>query len=183
MASRILVIKGSYRQQGNSNALADCLIAGALAAGKEVEVFDAARVNMSGCHGDGSCHTTGHCALKDDGVKLHELVCWADTLVLVSPVYFKSFTSQMKTVMDRFYPFVAPAGRQQCTLKDAFLIAVSANPDEAIFGCMKEEYKLFCDKVGLNQRGDLLVAGVAAPGDIKNRREMLQAAVAVGMAL
>ena len=42
MGKKVLIITGSPRQKGNTNALAAAFASGAVAAGNEVKVFDAA---------------------------------------------------------------------------------------------------------------------------------------------
>ena len=52
MGKKVLIITGSPRLKGNTNALATAFASGAVAAGNEVEVFDAATANLNGCHAD-----------------------------------------------------------------------------------------------------------------------------------
>ena len=106
MGKKVLIITGSPRLKGNTNALATAFASGAVAAGNEVEVFDAATANLNGCHADKSCEQRGCCGQKDDGVRMNELMREADVLVLASPVYWSGFTSQIKTAIDRFHPHI-----------------------------------------------------------------------------
>jgi multimeric flavodoxin WrbA len=95
MGKKVLIITGSPRLKGNTNALVTAFASGAVAAGNEVEVFDAATANLNGCHADKSCEQRGCCGQKDDGVRMNELMREADVLVLASPVYWSGFTSQI----------------------------------------------------------------------------------------
>ena len=133
MGKKVLIITGSPRLKGNTNVLVTAFASGAVAAGNEVEVFDAATANLNGCHADKSCEQRGCCGQKDDGVRMNELMREADVLVLASPVYWSGFTSQIKTAIDRFYQFSFPKGRETLHIKDLYLIAASANPDSAMF--------------------------------------------------
>lgn len=123
MGKKVLIITGSPRLKGNTNALVTAFASGAVAAGNEVEVFDAATANLNGCHADKSCEQRGCCGQKDDGVRMNELMREADVLVLASPVYWSGFTSQIKTAIDRFYQFSFPKGRETLHIKDLYLIA------------------------------------------------------------
>lgn len=136
MGKKVLIITGSPRLKGNTNALVTAFASGAVAAGNEVEVFDAATANLNGCHADKSCEQRGCCGQKDDGVRMNELMREADVLVLASPVYWSGFTSQIKTAIDRFYQFSFPKGRETLHIKDLYLIAASANPDSAMFNAL-----------------------------------------------
>lgn len=181
MGKKILIITGSPRAKGNSNTLVTAFASGAIAAGNEVEVFDAAKAKLDGCHGDKNCSKTGKCGLKDDGVQMGELMRWADVLVLASPVYWKSFTAQMKLAMDHFYQFVFPKGRATLTVKETALIATAKNPDPAIFGPMLESYELVGKLLDLPSSFELLCPGLDGPDDVKDHPEMLEAAVKYGM--
>ena len=81
MGKKVLIITGSPRLKGNTNALATAFASGAVAAGNEVEVFDAATANLNGCHADKSCEQRGYCGQKDDGVRMNELMREADVLI------------------------------------------------------------------------------------------------------
>jgi len=139
-------------------------------AGNDVKFFDAVKADLDGCHGDASCHGRGYCALKDDGVKLHELLCWADVLVLSTPVYFKGFSSYIKTVIDRLYPYVAPKGREAISVKESYLIATAASPSKDIFGPMKEEFALVNEKCQFECAGCLCANGVAGLNAVEEKQ-------------
>lgn len=183
MSKRILMITGSPRAEGNSNALAEAFMKGALANGDTVEVLNACSMDLDGCHGDGNCHKTGFCGLKDDGMKLHELLCRSDVLVLVTPVYWKSFSSQIKRVVDRLYPYASPKGRELCTVKESVLIATANNPDPAVFGPLREEFELLNKLLKFECRGMLLATGLGAPGAVNEHPEYIRDAVRLAMKL
>lgn len=180
MAKNVLVITGSPRKEGNTNTIAQAFVAGALAYQNNVEVFDAFTAKMDGCHGDGSCHERGTCGLKDDGVRLHELMCWADVMVLVSPVYWKSFTSYMKTVIDRFYPYAAPKPRAACTVKETYLIAAAGQDDMSIFDNMVEEFDFVNNLLGFEKKDMLLAPGLKGPDEAGQNESLLMKAVMMG---
>ena len=156
MGKKVLIITGSPRLKGNTNALVTAFASGAVAAGNEVEVFDAATANLNGCHADKSCEQRGCCGQKDDGVRMNELMREADVLVLASPVYWSGFTSQIKTAIDRFYQFSFPKGRETLHIKDLYLIAASANPDSAMFNDVVHAYEQLCELLHFDKGGTLL---------------------------
>ncbi len=183
MAKNVLIVTGSPRPNGNSNKLAASFAGGAVASGNKVEILDACGLDMDGCHGDASCHQRGFCGLKDDGVLLHEKMAWADVLVLVSPVYWKSFTSQIKKVIDRLYPYAAPKGRELCTVKETYLIATANSPDPAVFGAMKETFNLVNTLLKFEPCGELLCNGLGGPDAVDEHPEYMEAAVKLGMSI
>ena len=181
MGKKVLIITGSPRPKGNSNTLAASFAGGASAAGNEIKVFEAPGANMDGCHGDASCEKRGCCGLKDDGVIMNEYMRWADVLVLVSPVYWKSFTSQIKRVIDRFYQFSFPKGNATLGVKEAYLLATAGSPDMAIFDSMLAEFGLVCQLLGFENKGTLLCPGLGGPDEIKGHEDYLEQAVRMGM--
>ena len=60
---------------------------------------------LSPCRACEYCHKKGNgeCAIKDDMSALYPLFREADTIVLVSPIYWWQVTAQMKTFIDRLY--------------------------------------------------------------------------------
>ncbi len=180
MSKKVLVITGSARKEGNTNTLAKAFVAGALAAGHEVEVFDAYKADMDGCHGDGSCHERGRCGLKDDGQKLFDLMCWADTMVLVSPVYWGGFTSYMKKAIDRFYPFFGEKARQSCTVKDTILIAAAMSPEGSAFDTMRKEFDQINAILGFEKKAELLAPGLGGPDEAGKDEVLLFKAAMLG---
>ena len=180
MGKNILIITGSPRADGNTNNLVKAFSKAATAAGHKVEYFDAAKADMHGCHGDQNCFKTGRCGLKDDGVRMHELMEWAEVLVLASPVYWKGFTSWIKRVIDRFYVYASPKGRAHCNVKETYLIAAAGNPDPAIFDCMKQEFELVNKLLNFRIAGELLAGGLKGPSDYKDHPEYIQQAADLG---
>ncbi len=183
MGKKVLIITGSPRLKGNTNALVTAFASGAVAAGNEVEVFDAATANLNGCHADKSCEQRGCCGQKDDGVRMNELMREADVLVLASPVYWSGFTSQIKTAIDRFYQFSFPKGRETLHIKDLYLIAASANPDSAMFNDVVHAYEQLCELLHFDKGGTLLCPGLAGADHLENHQEFLEKAVKMGMAI
>ncbi len=181
MGKKILVVTGSPRAKGNSNSLVTAFAGGAIAAGNEVEIFDAAKVKMDGCHADKSCAKRGRCGLQDDGQKMNDLMRWADVLVLASPVYWKGFTAQIKLVIDHFYQYAFPKGRSEMTVKEIGLIATAKSPDPAVFDCMVGEYELVCQLLGIDDKFHLLCNGLDGADDVQEHADYIAAAVKHGM--
>lgn len=116
-------------------------------------------------------------------MKLHSLLCKSDVLVLVTPVYWKSFSSQIKTVVDRLFPYASPEGRKLCSVKESILIATAKNPDPAVFGPLHEEYDLLNKLLKFECRGMLLASGLGPIGALEDHPEYIREAVQLGMKL
>jgi multimeric flavodoxin WrbA len=108
MGARIVVLKGSPREKGNSSTLADRVAEGAREGGAEVESFRLHAMDIRPCRGCDACVKTGVCAIKDDMRMLGPKLRGADAVVLASPVYWFTFSAQLKTCMDRWYALWHP---------------------------------------------------------------------------
>jgi len=104
MAQKILVLKGSPRRNGNSAALADQAIKGALENGAEVEQFVLDAMKIRPCTACDECRRgTPECVIKDDMQKIYPKIRWANVIILASPIYFFTMSAQMKLCIDRWY--------------------------------------------------------------------------------
>lgn len=127
MTKRILIIAGSPRKGGNSDALCDQFMLGAKEAGNEVEKLYLSDKNMHYCIGCNACQTTHTCFQKDDMAEILEKMKHADVIVLATPVYFYSMSAQMKTMIDRSVPIYL-----QLRNKEFYFIATAAEKNEEI---------------------------------------------------
>ena len=104
-----VILRGSPRRGGNSDALADMFAAEALGQGAEVVDFALSELSYNGCINLFHCKTGGEsCGQVDDLTPVLEAVAAAQVLVLASPVYFTSVSGQMKLAIDRFFSFFVP---------------------------------------------------------------------------
>ena len=106
MPKQILILKGSPRERGNSATLADRLATGAIAAGAQVESIYLQSLDIRACDACDLCKDPGSsCAVEDDMQPLYPKLAGADAIVLASPVYWFTFSAQLKLCMDRWYAF------------------------------------------------------------------------------
>jgi multimeric flavodoxin WrbA len=102
---KVLGIMGSPRVGGNSDILLDEALAGAKAAGAEVEKIILDRKNISGCKDCKKCNKMGVCAIKDDMLEIQKKILEAYAVIHSVPVYFWSMAAQMKAYLDRWCVF------------------------------------------------------------------------------
>lgn len=103
----VLILSGSPRAKGNSNILCDAFMQGAVETGNQVEKVLVSKLKLAGCLGCNACKRNGgRCVQKDDMADIKEKMISADVIVLASPIYFYSMTSQLKTLIDRCYAFM-----------------------------------------------------------------------------
>lgn len=109
---RILILKGSPREKGNSSLLADQVAAGAMDAGAEVESFNLQNMNIRPCDACDICQGAGDgkCIIEDDMQILYPKLREADGIVISSPVYWFTISAQTKLFIDRWYALEGPEG-------------------------------------------------------------------------
>jgi multimeric flavodoxin WrbA len=102
---KLVIVKGSPREFGNSATLAERVAAGAKEAGAEVESFYLHGMEIQPCDACDSCQGEGEmdCVVDDDMQTLYPKLREADALVYASPVYWFTVSAQMKLFMDRCY--------------------------------------------------------------------------------
>lgn len=99
---KIIAIIGSpHGMRGNTGRLLEEVIAGASAAGAEIETVSLAGVPLQPCVACHVCHVTGLCPLPDHYETIKTKLLEADGFILASPNYIFSVTAQMKLLFDR----------------------------------------------------------------------------------
>ena len=159
---KIVILKGSPRQNGNSNWLAGQFAKGAVEAGHEIVEFDCAKHKVGGCLACNACGMNGPCVQQDDFIPLREQLLEADAIVLATPIYYFGVSAQLKTVIDRFYSINAIIGG-----KKSVFIATMGNSDMHVGDSAKMMYDKMVRYLGWEDCGQLIVPGVWAAGDIK----------------
>lgn len=151
MGKKVLVLHGSPRRNGNTALLSEAFSKGALEAGHEVHKICIRDKKIQGCLGCGACQRNGgSCVQKDDMADIYEAMLNADVIALASPVYFYTWTAQMKTVIDRTF-----AVEQKLTDKTFYLISAGAAPSEDYMETMQTTFEQYveCFRAGGNSIG------------------------------
>ena len=107
MARNILILKGSPRERGNSAVLAERAAEGARLAGAQVESIYLHSLDIRPCDACDLCRDAGNsgCVIEDDMQALYPKLAQADALLLATPVYWFTFSAQLKLCIDRWYGF------------------------------------------------------------------------------
>ena len=110
MSKYVLILKGSPRENGNSNFLAEQVARGAKEAGAEVESLLLHHMDIRPCDACDVCQETGVCIVKDDMQTIYPLLEKANAIVIASPVYWFTISAQAKLCIDRWYALEGPQG-------------------------------------------------------------------------
>ncbi|MCM1290146.1 MAG: flavodoxin family protein [Corallococcus sp.] len=166
MSKKIVVITGSPRKNGNIFAMTDAFIQAAQAKGHEVVRFDAALKSVSGCRACETCFKTGKaCSFDDDFNKIAPSILEADVIVFATPVYWYSFSAQIKGVIDRLFSFCV-AGKDVAG-KHCALITCCEEEDMSVMDGVRIPYERTAALLKWKSVGEVLVPGVFKVGDIE----------------
>ena len=102
---KITAFSSTPRQRGNSDILTDCAVEGAEEAGATVEKIRLTDYTISPCTACDVCQKSVDtpCIIDDDGEVLLSKMTGSDAIILASPIYFFTVSSQIKMLMDRSY--------------------------------------------------------------------------------
>ena len=175
MSKKIVIITGSPRKTGNSFAMTDAFIKAAEAKGHTVTRFDAAMMNVGGCHACETCFKSGKaCSFDDDFNKIAPAVLEADAVVFTMPVYWYSIPAQIKGVIDKLYSFCV-AGKDIAG-KECALIACCEEDDLSVLDGVRIPIERSAALLKWQMVGEVLAPGVLNTGDIEKTDGCQQAA-------
>ncbi len=101
---KIIGIIGSPKKDGNTAYLVETALKSAKSAGADTDIINLESVNIEPCVGCDICKAMGECAIYDDIREILEIMMESDGMIIGSPVYFGSVTSQLKILIDRSRP-------------------------------------------------------------------------------
>lgn len=170
--SRIVILMGSPRKNGNTELFVNAFADGAKE-NNQVEVVRVSDYKVSPCRGCNACYANENyaCIQNDDMSKIYSKLADADILVIASPVYFYGISAQLKTVIDRLHTPI----RQQFAIKKTALLLVGAAKIPKLFDAIKMQYELIDDFFHLENIGMILVNGVKEKGDILKSNALKEA--------
>lgn len=170
--SKIVILVGSIRKDGNTDLLAKSFAEGARE-NNEVEIISVADYHVNPCIGCNSCfEREGHgCFQQDDMQKIYQKLADADVIVAASPVYFYGISAQLKALIDRLHTPM----RNEFQVKKLGLLLVAAATLPTVFDSIKMQYQLILDFFKLEDAGSILVKGVKNIGDIKENKALEEA--------
>ena len=176
MGKNILILEGGPRSNGNSDMLAEAFATGARAKGYDVNVIKVPGYKVNGCFACGMCWSMGTpCVQSDDMEKIFPEIEQADMIVFASPLYFFSWPTQIKSVIDRLYPYALEKSERSVAGKEcALLLAAATDVQEEAKG-MLESYRILAEYMHWHSVGEVVAYGVDKKGDVRNTAYLEQA--------
>ncbi|OUQ53185.1 flavodoxin [Alistipes sp. An116] len=172
---KMTVITGSPRKNGNSFAMTDAFIRAARELGHSVERFDAAFLQIGGCHACMTCYKTGKaCSFNGEFDAIASSILTSDAVVFTMPVYWYSIPAQIKAVIDCLFSLVV--GGKSVAGKKCALIACCEEEEMTVLDGVRIPMERTAALLQWEMVGEVLIPGVLNEGDIDRTDGCRQAA-------
>ena len=158
--SKIMILNGAARKNGNTAALVKAFKEGALKAGNEVLEFYLQDMSIHGCLGCNGCSeasqgTLNPCVQKDDMAEINECFVSSDIVVFASPLYFWTITGTLKIVSDRLYAQLKSLGYGGFPRKSVLLMTAGSSD----YSQATRWHETYERNLGWTNLGEVLGAG------------------------
>ena len=182
MPKKITVLLGSPRRNGNSDTLAASFSKGAAESGFKASSIRITGLKIGGCIDCRRCWTNRaqHCFLNDDMKDVYAEIDKSDVITFVTPLYFYSWSTQIKPAWDRLLPYFHPKAKVSLKGKRTILIATAGDNDPSCFEGLKKSFELACDFAKWEIADILLAPGLHEADAAKSSEEWLKRAFEMG---
>ena len=102
---KVLIINGSPRKTKNCSKIIESIINKLDYNKISYKVLNIYEMNIGYCTACGYCEKTGKCVIKDDMTPLYEEFDKSIGTIIVSPIFFQSISTKVKTLVDRTQAF------------------------------------------------------------------------------
>lgn len=183
---KITGIMGSPRSRETTDTLVSAILSAAEQGNpdSEVVIHRLGELNINGCVACMECRKAGKCVQDDDMQSIYEDIMDSDGLVLGTPIYFSTMTSQMKAFTDRLFAFstadfktLLKGGRR------AVLAITQGAPTPDTFEEQIKNIARVWGWVGINVENTIIAAGVETGNDITGNKELMKQIDEAGKAL
>ena len=156
MSKKIVFVQGSPRKDGNTRAMAGVAMEAARTRGAVVREIDATGLEFKkpGCIGCQKCQQSEkyECSLGDGIALAVATLPDYDAIVLATPIYWFSYTAQIKMFVDRMYSLIkfAESGEIGSPLagKTFGLLATGGGPVEGNLEVLERQWKIPAEMMG-----------------------------------
>lgn len=142
----IVIVNGSPRK-GNTLAAISAFAEGA-SQNAQVEIIDAAKLNIGGCNGCEVCQCHLGCVAQDDTNATVDKLVAADLIVWATPVYWWGVTAQLKLVIDKCYC----RGAQLKNKAIGLVLVGGASTEDGQYDLIKTQFDCMCQYLGWDMR-------------------------------
>lgn len=169
---KVVVISTSLRAGSNSDMLADEFVAGAKAAGNEIEKISLVGKNIQFCKGCLACGKLGKCVIDDDADGIMRKVLDADVVCWATPIYYYEMCGQMKTLIDRMNAMY----NLDYKFRDVYMLSTAAEDEPEVPKRAEAGLTGWVDCYPKSRlAGTLFCGGVSGPCDIEGNAKLKEA--------
>jgi len=186
MTKKILIISGSPKKDGNTQALIDEFVKGARSKGAETEVIHAAflKYKANGCTSCRACQKSDkyECAINDEAKPVLKKMADVDIIVMATPLYFFAASAQLKLIFDRMfslYKWDNEADTMETPLKGKELILIGSAYEKTGLDALEAPFRITAEYSGMTFRS-LLVPDAGESGDVRKKTGDLKHAYELG---
>jgi multimeric flavodoxin WrbA len=183
MAKNVLILKGSPRDTGNSATLANQVYDGAKEAGAEVENVYLHGLDIRPCDGCYMCENQQPCVIDDDMQDLFPKLRQADAILLASPIYWFTYSAQLKLCIDRWVAFETDDGNEMAGKKIGIVLTYG-DTDPYNSGAVNaiHSFESMFRYIGADIVGMVYGTGNQA-GEIAKQKDLMEKAYKLGQKL
>ncbi len=184
MTSRILVVNGSPRARGNSATLAEQAAQAARQAGASVESVYLHGLDIRPCDACDECRATGGvCVIGDDMQSLYPKISAADAILFASPIYWFTFSAQLKLFLDRCYAYQGTNWKEFAGKRIGIILAYG-DSDPYNFGMVNaiHTFESMCRFLKADVVG-VVHGSLSGIGDAQKHPELMESAFHLGQRL
>jgi multimeric flavodoxin WrbA len=190
MSAKVLGISTSPRLKGNSDLLLREALAGADAAGAQIEYLRVPDFDIAPCVECNACYGTGRCRVQDDYQQVFTKLLETDRLIFATPIFFMNVCAQAKALIDRGqclwankYVLKKPLFEDGPRDRRGMVIAVGGSRSIKQFESVRLTMKYYFDVLDMKYVANLFVNQVDERGAIKKHPSALKEAFRLGKEL
>jgi multimeric flavodoxin WrbA len=172
---KITTLLGSARKKGNTSTVLGWVEDELKSLGHDVDRIYLHNKSIAGCLGCSKCREKPNeigCVQKDDAIEIMEQMIISDVVLYASPIYFWSFSAQMKALIDRTYSLVANYGEPGHTSlmrgKRLSLLVTGADGYEDNAEDMFSAFDKMVDYFIAVKAGELYVGNCSEPSELSD---------------
>jgi len=178
---KIISINGSRRKKGNTELLIQSILKPLEQNKAQIESIFLGDYTIDACTGCEGCSTSWDCVIKDDFQSLIKKMDEADGIILASPTYWYTVTSDMKRFIDRCYCLIQfPTSRSEWigkydgTGKLCVPAAVCEQREEENMGNTLTLLTDFAKDIGMEVPESVKALGCFEAGSIQKEQALLE---------
>lgn len=190
MGKKILFVSGSPRKGSNTRIVMRQALEAARAAGAETAEIDAAKLEhaVAGCSGCLECKRRGEyrCVIGDEVARTVEGLPEYDVIVFATPLYWLSWSAQLKILIDRMYcliRFDRDGISSPLQGKTLALIATGGGTSAGNLELLEEQFLCLTKIIGARFKSLCLPRTPVGEGEIDGNSEAMEKAGKFGREL